>query len=72
MHSYLITGGTWENRQTWITERIKIWKIHAVDQVFLDIDEEHIGIDAVRLFKKRLQLAPLQSVQRLRKRVEGQ
>jgi hypothetical protein len=61
MHSYIITGGTPQDREKSITERLKAWKIHAVDCVSLGAEEEHIGIDAVRLFKKRLQLVPFES-----------
>jgi DNA polymerase III delta prime subunit len=61
MQSYIITGGTQKEKEKKIEEQIKTWNIHPVDCVTIESDDEHIGIDAVRQFKKRLQLAPFQS-----------
>jgi len=62
MHSYIINGGTKEDREKAITQYLSSWKTHPVDCISLmPENEEHIGIDAVRMFQKRLTLAPLQS-----------
>ena len=63
MHAYLITGGTTKARLAEIEKRLAETKVSPFDSTYLRLlpEEEHIGIDAVRAFKKQLLLAPQQS-----------
>jgi hypothetical protein len=61
MHAYIITGGNQTARENEIQKRLTAWNIKDIDCVYLAGDEEHIGIDAIRLFQKRLLLTPFTS-----------
>jgi hypothetical protein len=63
MHAYLITGATPQTRLDEIQKRLDVIKISVFDTVSLALEpeEEHIGIEAVRVFQKRLLLAPQSS-----------
>lgn len=61
MHAYIITGGSVTARENEIQKRLTAWNIKDIDCVYLAEDGEHIGIDAVRLFQKRLLLTPFAS-----------
>jgi DNA polymerase III gamma/tau subunit len=61
MQAYIITGGSVAARETEIQKRLADWNIRDIDRVDLAGDEEHVGIDAIRLFQKRLLLTPFAS-----------
>jgi hypothetical protein len=61
MHAFCITGGERSDREFLITELLTQWNIHSIDQKIVGGEEEHIGIQDIRLFQKQLQLAPLTS-----------
>ena len=63
MHAYLITGGTQEMRLAEVHTHLTKASVSPFDTTYLRLapEEEHIGIDAVRVFKKQLLLAPQQS-----------
>ena len=60
MHSYLITGGSYENRKTKESELCAGWHTDPHDVFRLDPDEDKpsIGIEGVRLLTKNLALSP--------------
>lgn len=60
MHTILFVGTSGEIRNTHIDRTITDWGIVPVDVIRLS-QEETIGIDAIREFKKRLLLTPYQS-----------
>jgi DNA polymerase III delta prime subunit len=61
MHAYLITGGSVSDRTEVIEKRLQHLEVKNTDIVYLTDESEHIGIDAVRAFEKRLSLTPYQS-----------
>lgn len=63
MHAYLIVGGTKESRIAEIQNRLNGRAISPFDVITVNVegDSEHIGIDAIRSFKKRLLLSPQHS-----------
>ena len=61
MHAFLFVGSTNQQRQKEIQDRLAGWHILPVDCVELSAESEHITINQVRDFQKRLLLTPLQS-----------
>ncbi|MBI3577266.1 hypothetical protein HY086_04475 [Candidatus Gottesmanbacteria bacterium] len=58
MHSFLLSGGTSQQRNEWIANTLKEWKVEKFDVTDLSPEETSIGIAHVREFQKRLLLAP--------------
>lgn len=58
MHAFLIVGGSTEKRQQELLRRLTDWRVARNDVVILACEGEHITIDEVRAFQKRLLLAP--------------
>lgn len=61
MHSFIIIGGTTQKRQERLKRLLAEAKIAPQDTVTIIPQEEHITINNVREFQKRLLLAPVQS-----------
>lgn len=61
MHAFLFIGATANIRQQKIQARISDWNISPFDVITLTLHEEHITIDDVRTFKRRLMLTPMKS-----------
>ena len=61
MHAFLISGGSPEERQAEINEKLEEWNASPFDQVMLTTEEPSIGVSEVRTFQQRLQLTPLNS-----------
>lgn len=57
MHAFLFVGGTREEREKAIRERLREWNVSAFDQIGISA----FGIEDIRQFQRRLQLAPLES-----------
>lgn len=61
MHSFLITGGTYETRSQWIVAKLIEWKVGKFDVTELAPEETSIGIAQVREFQSKLLLKPTAS-----------
>ncbi len=61
MDSYLIVGGTREDRNESATSLLADWKVAPFDVVSLTSDTPSIGIMQVREFERQLALAPVSS-----------
>lgn len=61
MHTFLFVGGVKDKRETSLQDYMDRWHIVPVDIIRLAAEGEHITIDEVRDFQKRLLLAPMQS-----------
>lgn len=58
MHAFLITGATFEKRQTWIDNKLKEWVVGPFDTRVLHPEEASIGIDHIRGFQRSLITGP--------------
>lgn len=61
MHAFLIVGSTNQKRQEEIQHLLDRWHVLAADIVELVAESEHITIDQVRGFQKRLLFVPMLS-----------
>lgn len=63
MHAYIIAGGLFDERITWINNELSLQHISSFDTRSLDIQKEalSIGIKEVKEFIKQLLLAPIYS-----------
>ena len=60
MHSYLITGGSYENRKTKESDLCLLWNVQPCDifQIRIEEGKQSIGIENVRLLTHTLSLSP--------------
>lgn len=62
MHAFLIVGGTTEKRQTWIDNKLKVWKVGTFDKRELHPEEASIGISHIREFQRSLIMGPTAAI----------
>lgn len=61
MHSFIVTGSSKAERQTYIKNECKKKNTRSYDTVTLSLEEQSIGIEDVLTFQKRLTLLPYAS-----------